>query len=169
MGLTTLNGTLAALLPAFTAGFAAQLVPRLIFALCEEWGWRGYLEPRLSALVPKDLPRHLLVGLIWALWHFPLILSTDYTSIPLGFFLPIFVVGVTVTAVVYGQMRKASGTVWTSVLMHGVGNAFVWAIIQNNLITINNKLLANISPEGIIMMVSFGLIGSWLFLRKPRV
>ncbi len=84
----------------------AQFIPRMLFALAEEWGWRGYLEPRLTALHVPDVPRHLFVGVIWALWHFPLILSTDYTTMPYFIFLPLFVIGVVVAAIVYGQLRK---------------------------------------------------------------
>jgi membrane protease YdiL (CAAX protease family) len=165
-GVTQVNGNLSTLLPAFLAGFAAQLIPRMLFALFEEWGWRGYLEPRLVALNVPDLRRHLFVGFIWALWHFPLILSTNYTEIQYALFLPIFVIGVTLTALVYGQLRKASGTVWTAVLMHGFANAVAWGILQNNLVTFNNKLLANISPESIFMILLWGALGWWLLNRR---
>lgn len=167
LGMTHLNGNLDSLLTAFLAGFATQLLPRMVFALCEEWGWRGYLEPRLTALNVPELPRHLWVGLIWAIWHFPLIFSTDYTEIQYALFLPIFVIGVTITAIVYGQLRKVSGTVWTSVLMHGSANTVAWTIIQNNSITFNSKLLAYIAPESILMILLWGILSWWMLFRRP--
>lgn len=88
LGVTKVNGNLNSLLPVFIAGFAVQLIPRMIFAMFEEWGWRGYLEPRFVALGIPDTRRHLFVGSVWALWHFPLILSTDYTEIPYAIFFP---------------------------------------------------------------------------------
>lgn len=166
LGVTQFNGDVVALLPAFGAGFATQLIPRMIFALCEEWGWRGYLEPRLAALGVPNLQRHGLVGLIWAVWHVPLILSTHYTKLPYAIFFPIFVVGVVVAAVVYGQVRQASGTVWTAVLLHGIANAVAWAILQNNLVLINNKLLANIAPESILMIALWGALAGWMLFRR---
>lgn len=37
------------------------------YALCEEYGWRGYLQPALASL-PK--PRQILIiGTLWYLWH----------------------------------------------------------------------------------------------------
>lgn len=37
----------------------------------EEWGWRGYLVPKLSEKMPV-VPTVLLSGVIWGLWHAPL-------------------------------------------------------------------------------------------------
>lgn len=170
LGVTKVNGNLNSLLPVFIAGFTAQLIPRMIFAMFEEWGWRGYLEPRFVTLGVPDTRRHLFVGTVWALWHFPLVLSTAYTEIPYVIFFPFFVVAVILTAIVYGQLRKVSGTIWTSVVMHGIGNAFGWAILQDNLLTFNNKLLANPAPESILSIVIIGVLGWWmLYKRKTKV
>ena len=165
-GLTTLNGDWKSLLPLLLTGLAAQFIPRMLFAVFEEWGWRGYLEPRLAALDVPDLPRHLLVGLVWAAWHVPMILTTDYTRLPYWVFFPLFLIGVLLSAVVYGQLRQASGTVWTSVLMHGTANTVAWAILTNNLVTINNKLLANISPESIFSILLWLLLAGWMLSRR---
>ena len=161
------NFTVPDLLPLLVVGFVANLIPRTLFALFEEWGWRGYLEPRLLALGVPDLRRHVIVGLIWAVWHLPLILATDYTDIPLVIFWPLFVVGVTVAAIVYGQVRKASGSVWPAVLMHGIANALAFGIIDNDLMTFNNKVLAYIAPESILTIVLWAGLG-WLLLRNAQ-
>ena len=166
LGLTSINADWNTLLPALIPGIAGQFITRTLFAMFEEWGWRGYLEPRLLALGVPDLRRHLLVGLVWAIWHFPLILSTDYTNIPYAIFLPLFVVGVTISAIVYGQLRKASKTVWTSVLMHGIANAVAWAIIQDNSISFNNKLLAYCTPESVIMILLFSILAFWMLYKR---
>ncbi|MBQ3161272.1 MAG: CPBP family intramembrane metalloprotease [Oscillospiraceae bacterium] len=43
-------------------------------AFGEEWGWRGYMMPKLMELLPK--PAAVAVGgIIWGLWHAPLTLS----------------------------------------------------------------------------------------------
>lgn len=53
-----------------------------ILAFGEELGWRGYLLLRLrDAGFPKPL---LLSGVIWAAWHYPLILSGIYPLGPSG-------------------------------------------------------------------------------------
>ena len=52
---------------------ALFLAPILNFVTCfgEEWGWRGYLLPKLSEKLPP-LPMLLVSGVVWGLWHAPL-------------------------------------------------------------------------------------------------
>ena len=49
------------------------LAPALNFVTCfgEEWGWRGYLLPKMKKLLPT-VPMLLVTGIIWGLWHAPL-------------------------------------------------------------------------------------------------
>jgi len=59
-----------------TAGLIMTFIWYLIAAIPEEVAWRGFALPRLqtrySALVSS-----LIIGLLWALWHLPLLLNTD--------------------------------------------------------------------------------------------
>lgn len=52
---------------------ALFMAPVMNFVTCfgEEWGWRGYLLPKLARNLPA-LPTLLLSGVIWGLWHAPL-------------------------------------------------------------------------------------------------
>lgn len=43
-------------------------------AFGEEWGWRGYMMPKLLKLMPK-WAAVLLGGVIWGLWHAPLTIA----------------------------------------------------------------------------------------------
>ena len=55
-------------------------------AFGEEWGWRGYMMPRLLELMPKPVAV-IVGGVIWGLWHAPLTVAghnfgTDYIGYP---------------------------------------------------------------------------------------
>ncbi|MBQ7774861.1 MAG: CPBP family intramembrane metalloprotease [Lachnospiraceae bacterium] len=69
--------------------FLLQLAFSIILffpAFGEEWGWRGYMMPKLMEVVNK--PVAIVVGgIIWGLWHAPLTVSghnfgTDYKFYP---------------------------------------------------------------------------------------
>ena len=51
---------------------AVFLAPALNFVTCfgEEWGWRGYLLPKVSKHF-STIPTLLITGIIWGLWHAP--------------------------------------------------------------------------------------------------
>jgi len=43
----------------------------MIFTFGEEFGWRGYLLPRLAPL--GGISAAIITGVIWGLWHTPVI------------------------------------------------------------------------------------------------
>ncbi|WNG54047.1 CPBP family intramembrane metalloprotease [Archangium gephyra] len=91
------------------------------FIFGEEWGWRGYLLPRL---LPLGQWRALVLsGVIWGLWHAPLILlGYNYPQHPvLGVLL--FTVVSVLLGILLGWMRLATGSIWSAVIAHGSLNA----------------------------------------------
>lgn len=86
------------------------------FTFGEEWGWRGYLLPRLLPL--GQWPALLISGAIWGLWHAPIILlGFNYPLHPvLGVFL--MTILCTIFGTILGWTRLATGSVWPAVLGH---------------------------------------------------
>ena len=70
-----------------TAVFLAPLL-NCITCFGEEWGWRGYLLPKMLEKM-SILPVVVVSGIIWGLWHLPLIImghnyGLDYSFYPYG-------------------------------------------------------------------------------------
>lgn len=87
-------------------------------ALGEEIGWRGLLVPELAKILPF-WQTALLSGLIWSLWHYPIILFSDYNGgTPAWYSTLCFTVTLTGSSFPLTWLRLRSGTVWTGVIFH---------------------------------------------------
>ena len=91
-------------------------------ALGEELGWRGWLLPKLMPL--GAVPAIVLSGVIWGVWHAPLLLlGYNYPGSP-GWLGVLMMVGMcSVIGAVFGWLRLRSDSVWPAALAHGAFNA----------------------------------------------
>lgn len=102
----------------------------VVWTLGEELGWRGFLSPRLAAIIGVTRSG-LVVGLIWAVWHFPILLGADYNAgTPPAYAVTCFTVMVVAMGVVMAWLRQASGSVWPCVIMHASHNIIVQAVLD---------------------------------------
>ncbi|MGI5270628.1 CPBP family intramembrane glutamic endopeptidase [Nonomuraea sp. CA-218870] len=109
-------------------GVLAGPLLNAIPSLGEEWGWRGYLVPRLTGTrgVVAGL---VLSGVIWGAWHAPLtLLGYNYPNLGAG--AAVYFIGFCVVAgVILGWLRLRSGSVWPAVVAHGSLNATVGVVL----------------------------------------
>jgi membrane protease YdiL (CAAX protease family) len=93
----------------------------MIFTFGEEFGWRGYLLPRLAPLGGGWAA--LLTGVIWGLWHAPIIISTSINFPGHPWLGALAMVPLTTSlSFVYAWLRLRSGSVWPSTLAHAAAN-----------------------------------------------
>lgn len=103
---------------------STQLMPQMLMitliALGEEYGWRGFLLPRLMKKF-NLLYSSLILGLIWGIWHFPAYLIGTGTPLDMPFmvFLLWVVLGTFFISWIYYYTRS----VLTSILVHISANA----------------------------------------------
>jgi membrane protease YdiL (CAAX protease family) len=92
-----------------------------IFVFGEEWGWRGFLLPKLLPL--GQWRALLLTGTLWGLWYSPVVLlGYDYPFHP-----KIGVILMTIFCIIFGVLlgwlRLATGSIWPAAIGHGALNA----------------------------------------------
>jgi membrane protease YdiL (CAAX protease family) len=135
-----------------------------IFAFGEEFGWRGYLLPRLVSRY-GTVKAVAIVGVIWGLWHAPLIVL-DGLNFPTHRWSGVFlmVVFCCVMSVPFAALRLRSGSVWPSTLAHGALNA------EASIVAILLSPMEGIAtaPLGIAGLVPFFVAGVLMFVWKPR-
>lgn len=94
-------------------------------ALGEEIGWRGFLVPQLAKMT-SFTNTALISGVIWSLWHYPILIFADYNAgTPTWYGLTCFTVMVISISFVFAWMRLKSGSLWTGVLLHASHNLFI--------------------------------------------
>jgi hypothetical protein len=90
----------------------------------EEIGWRGYM---LTRLIDAGVPRPILAsGIIWGLWHVPLILGGVYLVGPPPIVAALlWMVTATAFSFVFARLRLETGTVWPAIMLHSAWNAII--------------------------------------------
>ena len=95
-------------------------------AFGEEFGWRGYMMPKLIELM--GMPKAIIVGgIIWGLWHAPLTcvghnFGMDYPGFPyLGIILMCLFCTALGTVLMYVTIKTNS--IWPAAFMHAVNNS----------------------------------------------
>jgi membrane protease YdiL (CAAX protease family) len=96
-----------------------------VSATGEEIGWRGFLVPVLAQRL-NFTGMALVSGLIWALWHFPLIVFGTYSSsAPKWVALLCFTVMIIATGAMAAWLRLKTGSVWPAAMLHACHNAVI--------------------------------------------
>src|SRR2546428_7209094 len=145
--------------------FTLALPFNMIFTFGEEFGWRGYLLPRLAPL--GGIPAAIITGIIWGLWHAPLIVQDgyNYPSHPwLG--VVMMVVFTVALSMIFAWLRFRSGSVWPSTLAHAAFNAQAgFAIVF--LSQADSLLRAPIGLIGLIPTIAFAIWLAFTGRLKP--
>jgi uncharacterized protein len=106
------------------------MVKSIANALGEEIGWRGFLVPELFKTM-GFAGTALFSGLVWALWHYPVLIGADYNAgTPIWYGLTCFTVLVLASSFIFAWMRLKSGSLWTGALLHASHNLYVQAIFS---------------------------------------
>lgn len=113
-------------------GVGIVLSPVLNCLTCfgEEWGWRGYLVPKVNERL-SFVPTVLVTGVIWGLWHAPLtVIGHNYgVGYPGWPFLGIFAMCIfcIVIGTLFSYLSLKAKSCLPAVIGHGAVNGFVGA------------------------------------------
>ena len=140
-----------------------------LFTFGEEFGWRGYLLPKLMPLGGRKSV--LISGVIWGVWHWPVIAmghnyGLDYPGAPWLGMLMMVVVCICLAALLSWTTLRA-GSVWPAVIGHGAVNGIA-AISYLFLATDVNPLLGP-APTGLIGGLGFLAVTIWILLSRKAL
>lgn len=133
----------------------------------EELGWRGFLQPRLYALLDAR-KAVVLTGLAWAIFHYGLIIGDDVPGgAPLWLYLPIFTATLVAVSIYAGYIRIVTGSVWPAVALHAASN-IVTGYADRLLISHSHPALAELLGDttGLLCWL---VLAIWAWPRLRRI
>ncbi len=147
-----------------------KLLVQWTFAgFCEEFGWRGVLLPLLKKIFTLE-KACLINGIVWALWHLPLILTLNMAkghSLTGGFVL--FTITTICLSYIFGLLSefKTGKSIWTYVTIHALYN--IVGVILMSMITVKEYKFLDESGYFLvsaIILVTAGMYAVTLNSRK---
>ena len=143
----------------------------LIPCFGEEWGWRGYLLPKVAQRM-KFLPSVLLTGFIWGIWHAPIIVAghnygMGYPGYPWAGVAAMCVFCI-VVGTLFSYITLKTKSCWPAVLAHGMlnGTAAVGVLFLANPMVYDR--FVGPAPTGIIGASAYIVVAVWIMYKMRR-
>lgn len=127
------------LIVAFLLAVTGVPLSGLAVVFGEEYGWRGFLQDELGGLGQRR--GALVIGLIWGLWHFPVILSGVHTYPPTVLGLSLGLVFFVLFGFVQSYAVLKTGSIWVAAFLHGLVNS-VYGFINQYVVRPDDKVFS---------------------------
>jgi len=143
------------------------MVGKLSRALGEEIGWRGFLVPELAKVTSFPMVA-LISGLMWAAYHYPVLLFGDYNAGgPAWFGLLSFTVMVVADSFILAWLTLRSQSLWPAAISHASHNLFIQSIFTPlTRDTGPTKYIIDEFGVGLVVTVGIGAVVAWRLPRK---
>jgi membrane protease YdiL (CAAX protease family) len=105
------------------------MVAKLSRAIGEEIGWRGFLVPELTKVVGFR-GVGAISGLMWAAFHYPVLLFADYNSgAPAWYSIVCFTLWVVIASYIMAWLTLRARSLWPAAILHASHNLFIQSIL----------------------------------------
>ena len=145
------------------------MVSKLSRALGEEIGWRGFLVPELSKVV--GFPGiGLISGLMWAAYHYPVLLFADYNAgAPAWYSLTCFTIMAVSGSFIMAWLTLRARSLWPAAILHASHNLFIQSILTPlTKDTGPTKFITDEFGIGLVITVTVALIIVLMIRKSSR-
>lgn len=148
----------------FVGTLVVLILSSIITSTGEEIGWRGFLFPKMAQI--WNIKTAVVVsGLIWGIWHYPLMITGLYQSgTPLWYRLPMFTIEVIAITTIMAIIRMNSKSVWPAIIIHASHNFFDQIIFSP--LTNSDDSVYFVGETGVITAIVLVLIASFMVLNN---
>jgi uncharacterized protein len=146
-------------------------LPLTLFTFGEEYGWRGYLLPRLLPL--GEIRASVALGVIWGVWHLPLLLAgLNYPGVNVWLAIIVFTFVTVALSFTYTWFYVASsGSVLVAAVFHATTNQFSDTFWVPPLLSGANPFAPSLVSAVLIMalvIAVYKLFGRCVRVRDPE-
>lgn len=145
------------------------MVAKLSRALGEEIGWRGFLVPELAKVV-SFRGVGLISGLMWAVFHYPVLLFADYNAgAPSWYSTVCFTVSVVIGSFIMAWLTLRTQSLWPAAILHASHNLFIQSILTP--LTKDTGLAKYIIDEfgiGLVVTITITALVVWAISARWR-
>ncbi|WP_309104220.1 type II CAAX endopeptidase family protein [Microbacterium sp.] len=145
--------------PEVLASFGGGLLFVVLFLIAgpiaEEFGWRGFVQPRLR-LHWTPIRTAVVLGSVWALWHIPLYFLPGTGQYQTGLFTLgglTFVLSCVPMSLVYLFVsERLGGQVWAAILIHFAANAIGAFFPSEDPAVLITQLVVAVALAGLVLL-----------------
>ena len=144
-------------------------------AVGEEAGWRGFMYPQLKAAFGKRRG-WLISGIIWGIWHWPVIwligyeYGTDYVGFPIVGMLAFCIITVAL-GILCDWLYEKTECIWIPSIFHGAVNAIGTVPMALCITNIGSMRLLGPAPVGLLgglPMIIFAAILLFKYAKSEK-
>lgn len=145
----------------------------MFFGLGEEIGWRGFLYPQLKMRFGKR--KGLIIGgIIWSMWHWPLIglIGYNYGKQYIGFpiiGMLVFCIFTVTVGILCDWLYEKSNSIWMPSICHGAINAASTLPLAVCLTDTGYARLIGPAPVGILAGLPLLIVALIILFQKPKL
>ena len=165
LGIDNSNQTIAIIVMIFLL-LTVGVIKNLGSTLGEEIGWRGFLIFELRKVMPfKTLT--LVSGLIWAVWHYPLINLIFGKSENLLLHIIAFTIMIIGISVILAYYTFKSNSLWPAALYHSIHNIYIQKICTPITIS-NHNTIFWIDEFGLMLPIITSLFAIYFWKKAEK-
>lgn len=141
----------------------------MFFAVGEEAGWRGAMQPMLNDRFGRRTGR-ILGGVIWGVWHWPVMILAGYEYGKVYFGAPftgmlVFCLFTAAAGILLDVLYEKTHCIWLPALTHGAVNGFALEVMVLDP-AYTDQMILGPHPVGLIGMIPALLAAACVLWKK---
>lgn len=133
----------------------------------EEYGWRGFLQPQMQKQfgMKKGI---ILTGVIWGIWHLPMILFQYRSSTPIFDIVDQILFCISI-GIFIGYVYLKTQNIWICTAIHFLNNQVIYELFSSSSVTSSSSSMTEEVVSTIALFLVYGLFLHAKVFREKKI